>query len=113
MAAITSQSIAGPTSSTLPTAITVASSDTIAAAQFGPNGCVLRVINGSGGSINVTVSDPGSTALGNTSAGTAVAVANGVARMFYIPRSAINPATGVATVAYSGISSVTAELYRI
>jgi hypothetical protein len=43
----------------------VAASDTIAASDIGTSGVLLNVINGGGGSINVTISDPNTTAVGN------------------------------------------------
>lgn len=90
----------------------VSSSDTIAAADIGVNGALLNVINGGGGSINVTLSDPGSTAIGNAGTTVAQAVANGADRWFRISPAHVNPATGVATVAFSGTTSVTYKLIR-
>lgn len=90
----------------------VSASDTIAAADIGVNGALLNVINGGGSSINVTISDPGSTAVGNPGTTTPQAVANGADRWFRISPGHINPATGFATVAYSGTTSVTYKLIR-
>lgn len=111
MAALTSTSLtlAGVTAS----GAAVASTDTIAAAQFGPNGVILRVINGGGSSDTVTITDPTTTSLGSAATNPTVAVANGVTKSILIPRSAINPSTGLATVAHSFTTSVTYELYRI
>lgn len=85
----------------------VASSDTIAAADIGTNGVLLNVINGSGSSINVTISDPGTTDVGNAGTTTPQAVANGADRWFRITPFHVNPATGVATVSYSATTTVT------
>lgn len=97
---------------TTPAALTPAATDTIAEGSFGPAGLYARVIT-TGTATNVTVQDPNLTVLGN--AGTPVAVAapaTGV-RMIFIPRSAVNPATGVASVDFSGArTGVTYELYR-
>lgn len=97
---------------TTPTAFSPSASDTVAASSFGVNGVFLRVIT-TGTATDVTVQDPGVTPSGNP--GTAAAVscpATGV-RMILIPRTAVNPATGVATVAFSGArTGVTCELYR-
>jgi hypothetical protein len=111
MAAITSTTVvaAGVTAS----AGSVASSDTIAEAQFGTTGVILRVINGSGASVDVTVSDPGTTPMGNAGTAVAVAVGAGVTKMIFIARAAINASTGVATVSYSATTTITYELYRI
>lgn len=97
---------------TTPSALTPAASDTFAAVNFGTNGIILRVIT-TGTATNVTVADPNLTAQGN--AGTTVAVAapaTGV-RMIAVPLAAINQATGVATVTFSGaLTGVTYEAYR-
>jgi hypothetical protein len=67
MALLTATSVTS--TATAVTAVAVASSDTIAAADIGVNGALLNVINGSGGSINVTLSDPGTTGVGNAAGG--------------------------------------------
>lgn len=112
MAALTSVSIT--TAGGTPAAVSVAASDTIAASQFGANGCILRVINAGGTIDNVTISDPTVTALGNagTPATVAVPITTGV-RMILIPLAAIDAATQVATVNHSFTTSVTCELYRV
>lgn len=113
MAALTSVSIT--TAGNAPVPVAVAASDTIAAGQFGSTGCILRVINAGGTQDNVTVTDPNLTVQGNAvTAPTAVAVpiTTGI-RMIFIPISAINQATGVATVNHSFTTTVTCELYRI
>lgn len=100
------------TTGTTPAPLTPAASDTIAAGSFGPAGLNARVIT-TGTATDVAVLDPNLTAQGN--AGTVVPVsapATGI-RMVFIPVSAINPATGVATVTFSGArTGVTYELYR-
>jgi hypothetical protein len=110
MAAVSSQSILA--AGTTPAAITPTASDTIALANFGPTGCIARVIT-TGTATNVSVLDPNLTALGN--AGTVVVVAapaTGV-RMVLIPLAAVNQASGLATVTFSGaLTGVTYELYR-
>lgn len=90
----------------------VSASDTIAAADVGVNGCLLNVTNGSGGSINVSLLDPNTTAIGNAGTVVVQAVANSADRWFRISPAHVNPATGVATVTYSGTSSVTYKLIR-
>lgn len=111
MTAQVSQSIV--TTGTTPSALTPQATDTYTSAQFGPNGMVLRVIT-TGTATNVSVLDPNLTAQGN--AGTVVAVAapsTGV-RMIYVPRAAINPATDLASVTFSGaLTGVSCESYRV
>lgn len=110
MALLTAVSVTS--TATTVTAAAVSSSDTIAAADIGTNGALLNVINGSGGSINVTISDPNTTAVGNAGTTVAQAVANGADRWFRLSPAHVNPSTGVATVAYSGTTSVTYKLIR-
>lgn len=110
MAAVTSQSVV--TTGTTPTPITAALSDTIASGQFGANGLHMRVIT-SGTTTNVSVSDPNLTASGNPGTVTAVACPATGVRKIFIPRTAINTVTDVATVTFSAITGVTYELSRV
>lgn len=119
MAALSSQSFAGtagPPPNTTPVPINPAAgspgSDTIDRSQFGPNGCVLRVIT-TGTLSNITILDPGTTPSSNPGTVTALAAPATGARMLPIPLSAINPATNVATVTSSSQTGLTYELYRI
>jgi hypothetical protein len=112
MAALTAVSIT--TAGATPAPVAVAASDTIAATQFGPTGCILRVINAGGTQDSVTITDPNLSVLGNAvTAPTPVVVpiTTGV-RMIFIPLAAINQATQLATVNHSFTTTVTCELYR-
>lgn len=111
MALITVSAVPGQAAVNV-TAAAVAASDTIAAGDIGDRGVLLQVINGGGGSINVTISDPNTTAVGNPGTTSAQAVANGADRWFRILPAHVNPSTGVATVAYSGTTSVTYKAIR-
>lgn len=108
MAAMTVTRVAGNTKVTSAPAA-VASSDTLTASDIGTNGVLLRVNNGGGAPINVTVSDPGSTGVGNAGTPAAQAVANGTAGWFRILPGNVNISTGLATVSYSATTSVTYE----
>lgn len=110
MALLTAVSVT-PAATTV-TAAAVSSSDTIAASDIGVNGALLNVINGSGASINVTLSDPGTTDVGNAGTTTPQAVAAGADRWFRLTPFHVNPATGVATVSYSATTTVTYKLIR-
>ena len=112
MTALTSVSITNLGGTPAP--VNVTATDTIAATQFGSNGCILRVINQGGTVDNVTISDPSLTDLGNvgTPAVVAVPITTGI-RMIFIPTLAINQSTQVATVNHTFITTVTCELYRI
>lgn len=112
MAAVTTQSLSSAALTT-PSAITPAASDTIAEAQFGANGVILRVIT-TGTATDVSITDPGVTTLGNAGTSASLAAPATGSRMLQIPRSAISSATGRATVTFSGaLTGVTYELYRI
>lgn len=106
MALITVSSVPGQTATAVAGAA-VASSDTISASDIGTTGVLLNVINGSGSSINVTIADPNTTAVGNAGTTTAQPVANGSDRWFRILPGHVNPTTGVATVNYSATTTVT------
>ncbi len=111
MAAMTVTNVSGQNKTTV-TAAAVSASDTLTASDIGTNGVLLQVINGGGGSINVTIADPGTTAAGNVGTTSAQAVANGTDGWFRILPAHVNPVTGVATVAYSGTTSVTYKAIR-
>lgn len=111
MALLTAQSIVA--AGTTPSAITPSASDTISVNDIGTRGCALRVIT-TGTATNVTVTDPGTTALGNAGSASAVACPSTGTRMILISPAAVNAATGLATVTFSGaLTGVTAELYRL
>ena len=98
MALITVSSVPGQAATTV-APLAVASTDTISASDIGTSGILLQVINGSGGSINVTISDPGTTTVGNVGTTSPQPVANGQDRWFRILPGHVNPNTGLATVA--------------
>lgn len=108
MALQTPQSVV--TTGTTPTAFSPNASDTIPGPTAGPNGWFLRVIT-TGTATNVSVLDPGSSAIGNPGTVTPTAAPATGVRMILIPRGAID-ASGVVTVQFSGTrSGVTCELY--
>jgi hypothetical protein len=111
MAALTSQSpvLAGVT----PSAVAVAASDTIAEAQLGPVGALVRVINAGGSPDTVTITDPNTTVVGSVATNPTVSVpATTGIRMILLPRALLN-SSGVITVAHSFTTSVTIEVYRV
>jgi hypothetical protein len=110
MAALTATAIT--LAGVAPSPVAVAASDTIAEAQFGSNGIVVRVINGGASSDTVTITDPNLTAMGSAATNPTVAVANGTSKMIAIGRNAINPSTGVATIAHSYTTTVTIEAWK-
>lgn len=91
----------------------VSASDTIAAADLGSRGAYLVVINGGGSPDTVTVADPGFSPSSNAGTALTNSVTNGTTEVMFIPASAVNPATGVATVTHSFTTSVTYVLLRL
>jgi hypothetical protein len=105
--AITVTSVANSgTSGTLSNPGAVTASETISKAYVGK---ILKVSNASGGSINVTFTDPGTTPAGNTGTQAAAAVADGATRMWRLTRAFVG-SDDLITVAFSATTSVTAEI---
>lgn len=73
----------------------------------------LYVKNASGGSINVTLTDPSTTTAGSASINPVIAVPATGERMIYLNPALMNPATGTIAVAFSSVTSVTAALLRM
>ena len=111
MAALTSVSVT--LAGVVPAPVAVAASDTIAATQFGSLGVAMRVINGGGSPDTVTITDPNLTQMGSAATNPTVSVTNGTTKEIFIPLSAVNAGTGLATVAHSFTTSVTCEVRRV
>ena len=91
----------------------VSASDTISVDQIPVgSGLIYRVINGGGVPDNVSISDGGTTKVGNPGTVTPVAVANGTTKSFLITRDHANLSTGLVTITHSQTASVTYELVR-
>jgi hypothetical protein len=110
MALLTPVSVTSAATTIAPLAVTT--SDTISGSDIGADGVLLNVINGSGSPINVTLLDPGTTAVGNAGTAVAQAVPASGDRWFRISYVHVNSATGVATVTYSSATTVTYKLIR-
>lgn len=91
----------------------VSASDTISAADLGQLGAYLVIINAGVGADSVTVSDAGATPAGNAATTVANSVANGASEVMYISPRAVNPATGVVTVAHTQPTGVNCVLLPI
>src|SRR5262245_61991590 len=96
---------------TLTPGASVAASDTISTAVMGPRGAYLEILNGNASPDSMTISDAGSTPAGNSPGTIAGSVTNGTNKVFFIPRAAANPTTGLVTVTHSVTSTVTYKLY--
>lgn len=100
------------TTAVAPVPLNPAASDTIAGSFFGDQGCLIRVIT-TGTATDVAVLDPGTTALSNPGTVTPQTMPATGTRVWLIPKGAVNPATGNATVTFSGArTGVTYELTR-
>lgn len=96
---------------TTPAPITPQTSETFTESCFGPQGLRLRIIT-TGTLSNVAVVDPGVTPSSNPGTFTPLATPATGTRELLVPRSAINPASGVATVTFSSITGLQYEAYR-
>lgn len=74
--------------------------------QYQPNS-FLHVRNASGGSITVTVVVPGNTEFGVAQPDPTVAVPAGADRIIRLSQGLVDPATGLISVTYSAVTSVT------
>lgn len=86
--------------------------------SFDNNGqCILEVVNGGGGSITVTIDDPGSPSpAGATQFNPDVAVTVGAGASKLIgpfPPFRFNDANGRVNVSYSGVTTVTVRVIRV
>ncbi|WP_433078858.1 hypothetical protein ACQP1P_38545 [Dactylosporangium sp. CA-052675] len=99
---------------TTPAPFTPTASDTISGNDIIPGGgCVMRVVTGGTNAASVSVLDPNLTAQGNAGTVTPVTVPTSSVRYILIPVSAVNPATGVATVTFGGtLTGTTYDLIK-
>lgn len=84
----------------------------ISANDIPVTGLLVNILNGSGGSMTVTVEDPTLTALGNAPTEAAQSIANAADRWVRVMPSNVDPATNVATLTLSTVSSVTYKIIR-
>jgi len=98
---------------TTPVPITPTASETfLGTGCFGATGMRMRVIT-TGTLTNVSPLDPGYTPSANPGTAPSYATPATGNRELLVPLSAINPATGVATVTFSGaLTGVTYEIYK-
>lgn len=99
---------------TTPAPFTPTASDTISANDIIPGGgAVLRVVTGGTNAATVSVLDPNITAQGNPATVTPVTVPISSVRYILVPVTAVNPATGVATVTFGGtLTGTTYDLIK-
>lgn len=90
----------------------VYSTPTVSDTFLPDTGQFLHVKNASGGSINVTLVDSGATPAGNAGTSAVVAVPAGSERAIFVDPSLASAVTGLSTVTYSAVTSVTSALIR-
>jgi hypothetical protein len=73
----------------------------------------LHVKNANAGTVTVTFTDPGKTPAGSSATNPSTTLATGTEAFVPVNQNLIDPSTGVATVAYSPTTSVTAALVRM
>jgi hypothetical protein len=99
------------------TAAAAGGGDTITPAASDGRDFALFVNNGGGSPITVTIDDPTSTSPTAATAynpDQAVTVTNGTAKMIRIRTSrALNTSTGLISITYSGVTTVTVAAYRL
>ena len=92
-----------------------ASPDTINGGDIGSDGCIVEVRNTSGGSLDLRVGDPGTTAAGNgaTNGYESLTVANNATGRHRVTQANVNPATGLAQVGASTTNAAfTVTVYK-
>lgn len=82
----------------------------ISAGSIGTNGALVQILNGSGGTMTVTVEDPTFTGVGNTPTEPAQSITNGADGWFRVLPANIDPLTGFALLTLSTVSTVTYRL---
>jgi hypothetical protein len=74
----------------------------------------LRVINGGGSSITVTITPPGLTGYGEANPDKVITVPNGASRSFLVPAAYADPSDSYkVALAWSATTSVTFEYWRL
>ena len=73
----------------------------------------LRIKNASGGSITATLAVPGNTEFGQAQPAVAIAVAAGAEKAIALRPGLVNNGTGVISVTYSAVTSVTVALVTV
>ncbi|MGE4164085.1 MAG: hypothetical protein AB7G23_20350 [Vicinamibacterales bacterium] len=107
MALLTRQDASGLTGAAITFTSAAGGGDTLAGGQ----GVHLHVINGDGSPINVTITTPDVVDGDLAVADRVIAVAAGAHRIIPIPRR-YNNGSGIASVAYSAVTSVTVAAVR-
>ena len=84
----------------------------IAGGDIPSTGLLVNIINNSGGSMTVTVEDPGFTSLSNPPNEAAQSIANTADRWLRVMPSNVDPATGFALLTLSTVTTVTYKMIK-
>jgi len=96
-----------------PTTVSAAAGgDTVALASATDDRSFLQVTNGGGSPITVTLADPGASPAGNSATAPANSVAAGATKLFPLNPALVNPSTGLISVSYSAVTTVTVAAIR-
>jgi hypothetical protein len=85
----------------------ISTADTIARSVLGAKGVDLDIINGSGGTITVTISDATTTRSGGAAAAISTTIANGAAKSFKIIPQQADPTTKLVSLTSTSGTTVT------
>jgi len=94
------------------TTAAAAGGDTVALASATDVNSFLQVTNGGGSPITVTLADPGTTPAGNTTTAPANSVAAGATKLFPLNPALVNASTGLISISYSAVTTVTVAAIR-
>jgi hypothetical protein len=81
--------------------------DTISRTVLGAHGVNLEILNGSGGTITVTISDATTTRSGGAAAAISTTIANGAAKSFKILPQQADPTTKLVSITSTSGTTVT------
>lgn len=86
--------------------------DTVALASSTDDRSFLQVTNGAGSSMTVSIADPGVTPAGNAGTVTPITVAAGTTKLIPLNPNSVNSTTGLISISYSAVTTVTVGAVR-
>ncbi len=110
MAALTIQTMTA--SGLAPTTVSAAGGGDTVAVSSGDDRTFLYINNGGGSPITVTLTDPGKTPAGSSATNPTVTVTNGTFKFIPLSPNLIDASTGLVSVGYSAVTTVTVAAVR-
>lgn len=86
--------------------------DTVALASASDDRSFLQVTNGAGTSMTVSIADPGVTPAGNAGTVVPITVAAGATKLIPLSSASVNSTTGLISISYSAVTTVTVAAVR-